>query len=105
MHLYLDNSVLVSRVFNLRCHLSSFSVHASLKQRLSVVELILCHVGIELGELVVVFGGFSVVLDVEVAVSEERKSSATAWRKLQFVVKDCDDLESIDSLPRGTSGL
>jgi hypothetical protein len=57
-----------------------------------MIELVLVHVGVELGELVVVFGGLCVVLDVEVAVCEQREGSSTAGLELELVVEDVNDL-------------
>lgn len=51
-----------------------------------MVELVLAHVWVELGQLVIVFGGFSVILHIEVAVGKEGQGSATARLKLQFIV-------------------
>jgi len=84
--LYLHNFVCVLRVFDLRSNFAGFSVHACLEQGLSVVKLVLSHVREKLSELVVVFGGLCIVLNVEVAVCKQRQSCATAGLELEFIV-------------------
>jgi len=88
----LYNFVRILRILNLRSYLASFGIHTGLEQRLGMIELVLVHVGVELGELVVVFGGLCVVLDVEVAVCEQREGSSTAGLELELVVENVNDL-------------
>lgn len=57
-----------------------------------MVEFVLGYIRVEFGKLVVVFGGFCVVLNIEVAISEQRKGGATAGLKLKFVVEYDDNL-------------
>ena len=52
-----------------------------------MVEFVLGYIRVEFGKLVVVFGGFCVVLNIEVAISEQREGGATAGLKLKFVVE------------------
>lgn len=52
-----------------------------------MVEFVLGYIRVEFGKLVVVFGGLCVVLNIEVAISEQRKGGATAGLKLKFVVE------------------
>ena len=70
MNLDLDNFVSILGVLNLGGNLACFHVHASFEQGLSVVELVLCNVGVELCELIVVFSGFGVVLHIEEAIGQ-----------------------------------
>ena len=73
-----------------------------------MVKLVLGYIWEELGELIVVFGGLCIVLDVEIAVGEEGECSATTRLELELVVEDVYDLgvlESNKGLPRCTSGL
>ena len=90
--LELDDAVSVGGVFNLLGNLASLGVEAGLEEALRVVEFVLGHVGVELGELVVHVGRVSVILHVEVAVGEETECSARTGRELQLVGEDCDDL-------------
>ena len=57
-----------------------------------MVEFVLGYIRVEFGKLVIVFGGFCVVLNIEVAISEQRKGGATAGLKLKFVVEYDDNL-------------
>jgi hypothetical protein len=70
VHLNLDDFVRVLRVLDLGGDLASFDVHACLEERLRVVELVLSDIGVELGQLIVVFSRLRVVLHIEVAVSQ-----------------------------------
>jgi hypothetical protein len=51
-----------------------------------MVQFVLGDVRVELGQLVIVLSGFSVILHVEVAVSKKREGSATARLELQLIV-------------------
>ena len=57
-----------------------------------MIEFVLGYIRVEFGKLVVVFGGLCVVLNIEVAISEQRKGGATARLKLKFVVEYDDNL-------------
>lgn len=57
-----------------------------------MVQLILDDIGIELGQLVVHLNSTRIILHIEMAVSEEGKSSAVSRRELKLVGKDSDDL-------------
>jgi len=70
VHLNLDDFVRVLGVLDLGGDLASFDVHACLEEGLRMVELVLSDVGVELGQLIVVFSRLRVVLHVEVAVSQ-----------------------------------
>ena len=58
-----------------------------------MVELVLDHIRVELGELVVHLSGQRVVLDVEIAVREQGKSGAVSWRELQLIREDSNHLQ------------
>lgn len=88
----LDNFVCVGGVLNLGSDFACLHVHAGLEERLGVVELVLGHVGVELRQLVIVFGGLRVVLNVEKTVGEQGQGGTTARRKLKLVIEDGDDL-------------
>ena len=92
VHLKLKNLVLILRVVNLLGDLGGFLVHASLEQALSVIQLVLDDVGVELGQLVVHVGGAGVVLNIEVAVCQQGKSGTVPRRELKLIGEDADDL-------------
>ena len=50
-----------------------------------MVEFVLSNIWVEFGELVVHIGSASVILNVEVTVSEEGKSRAISWTELQLI--------------------
>ena len=58
-----------------------------------MVQLVLDHIRVELGELVVHLRCVAIVLDVEVAVRKQGKCGAVSWRKLELVREDSNDLE------------
>ena len=70
-----------------------------------MVQLVLDDIWVELGELVIHVSGAAIVLDVEVAVCEQGKSSSVPWAELQLISEDANDLrvflvanERVDSL-------
>ena len=70
-----------------------------------MIQLVLNDVGIELGQLIVHVGGTTIVLNVEIAVSEQGKSRAVSRRELKLICKDSNNLhilliadERVDSL-------
>ena len=70
-----------------------------------MVQLVLDHIWVELGQLVIHVSGAAIVLDVEVAVCEQGKSSPVPWAELQLISEDANDLrvflvanERVDSL-------
>jgi hypothetical protein len=69
--LQLENLVGVVLVFDRLGDLQGFLVHGGLEQALSVVHFVLVDVWEEFGELVVHVCSISVILNLEVAVSEE----------------------------------
>ena len=79
VHLELQDLVGVVGVVDLLGHLGSLLVHASLQKALGVVQLVLDDVGVELGELIVHVCRATIVLDVEIAVSEQGKSGPISW--------------------------
>ena len=70
VNLELDNAFGVNRVLNLLSNFARLNVETSFKQALSVVQLVLSHVGVELRQLVIHVCGIAIVLNVEVAVRE-----------------------------------
>ena len=92
VHLELQNFVSVVGVINLLGYLRGLLIHASLEEALSVVQFVLDHVLVELGELVVHVSRTAVVLDVEVAVGKQGKGGAVPWRKLKLVRQDTNHL-------------
>ena len=94
MGLELEDLIRIFWIFDLLSDFRCFLVHSGLKQALSVIQLVLDDVGVELGQLVVHVGGASVVLHVEVAVRKQGKSSAVSWRELELVCEDPDDLQT-----------
>ena len=78
MCLQLEDLVCVLWIFDLLSNLRRFLVHASLEEALSMVELVLGDVWVELCQLIVHVGSGAVVLDVEVAVSQEGEGSAVS---------------------------
>jgi len=91
-NLELENAVSVILVFDLLGNLLSLLIHSSLVEGLSVVHLVLVHVWVELGELVVHVSCIAVVLNLKVAVSEQRQSSSVSWLEVQLVAQDRDYL-------------
>lgn len=71
-NLKLEHSVSVLLVLNLLGNLLGLLVHGCFVQRLSVVHLVLVHIGVELGELVVHVSCVAVILNLKVAVSKKR---------------------------------
>jgi hypothetical protein len=69
--LELKDLLSVVGVFDLLDHLGSILVHGSLKQALSVVELVAVHIREELGELIVAVGCVSIVLNLEVRKTQK----------------------------------
>ena len=94
VHLELENLFCVIRVVDLLGHLGCLLVQAGLEQALGVVQLVLDHVRVELGELVVHVRGATVVLDVEVAVGQQGECRPVSWRELELVGEDTNDLSS-----------
>ncbi len=68
VHLELDDLVRVVRVVDLLGHFGGFLVHASLEQALCVVEFILDHIRVELGQLIIHIGRAAIILNVEIAI-------------------------------------
>jgi hypothetical protein len=60
-----------------------------------MVELVLVYIGVKLSELIVHLSGIGVVLDIEVAVTEETEGSSVTGRELQFVVEDTNNLVKV----------
>ena len=67
----LNDAVGVLGVFDLTCYFTSFNVHASFKERLGVVKFVLSNIWVEFGELIIVLSSLRIILNVEIAVSEE----------------------------------
>ena len=93
MGLELEDLIRIFWIFDLLGNFRCLLVHSSLEQALSVVEFVLSNIWVEFGELVVHVGSTSVVLNVEVAVSEEGKSRAVSWTELQLIRQDSDYLQ------------
>ena len=85
MSLELENLVGVFWILNLLGNFRCFLIHSSLEQALSVVELVLSDIWVEFRKLVIHIGCASIVLDVEITVSEEGKSRAVSWTELELV--------------------
>ena len=56
-----------------------------------MVHLILVNIREELRQLIVHICRICIVLNIKVAISEERQGGAVAWRELQLIVQDRDD--------------
>lgn len=82
--LELQNSVIILSVLDGLENLLSLRVHGCLEERLGVVEFVLVDVREEFAELVVAIRGIAVVLDLEVRVAQEGKSSAVAGTELEL---------------------
>lgn len=78
VHLNLDDLVSVLGIFDLGSNFAGFYVHASLKEGLGVVKLVLGDIRVELCELIVVLCRLCVVLHIEVAVGEQGKRGSTS---------------------------
>ena len=85
MGLELENLVGVFWIFNLLGNFGCFLIHSSLEQALSMVKLVLSNIWIEFSELIIHVGCASIVLDVEITVSEQGKSRAISWTELELV--------------------
>ena len=85
VHLELQDFVGVVGMVNLLCNLGSLLVHARLQETLSVVQLVLDDIWVELGELIVHIRSATVILNVEVAVCEQGKCRSISWRKLKLI--------------------
>ena len=72
MNLELEDAVGILRVIDLLDNLLSFGVQAVLEEGLGIVEFVALVIRIELGELVVHLACLLIVLDIEVAVREQR---------------------------------
>lgn len=58
-----------------------------------MVELVRVNFGIKLSQLIIHISSLSVVLDIEIAVSKEGKSSAVTRTELHFVCQNVNDLQ------------
>ena len=57
-----------------------------------MVQLVLSDIWVKLGELIVHVSSRAVVLDIEIAVSQQRQGRAVSGRELELVRQDTDDL-------------
>lgn len=76
MNLELQDLVCVLLALDLLSNFACLRVSTSLQQTLGVVKLVLVHVREELCELVVHLGRVSVVLDIEVAMTEQTQGGS-----------------------------
>ena len=103
--LELQNLLGVVWVLDLLHNLGGVLVHGSLEQTLGVVKLVAVNVWEELCKLVVAICRVSVVLDLEITETEERKSSSVSWRELELVAQDVDNLVMLLLSDQGVDGL
>lgn len=92
MNLELQDLVGVFLALDLLGNFACLRVSSSLQERLGMVKFVLVYVGVELGELVVHLSGVSIVLDVEVAMTEKTEGSSVSRRELKLVVQDANNL-------------
>ena len=57
-----------------------------------MVQLVLSDIRVELGELIVHVSSRAVVLDIEIAVGQQRQGGAVSGRELELVRQDTDNL-------------
>ena len=69
--LKLQDLLSVLGVLNLLGNLGSFLIHASLEETLGMVKLVARDIRVELGKLIILISSISIVLNIEVAMSEE----------------------------------
>jgi len=84
--LKLQDLVSILLTLDLLGNFACFGISSSLQERLGMVKFVLVYIGVELGELVVHLSGVSVVLDVEVAMTEKTEGSSVSGRELKFIV-------------------
>jgi len=96
VHLKLQDPLGVVGMIDLLSDLRCLLVHAGLEKALGVVQFVLDHIRVELGELVVHISSTRIVLHIEVAVGQEGKSGTVSWRELKLVGEDSNDLDKID---------
>lgn len=68
-NLKLENPICIFSILNLLHDLLSFQIHGSLKQGLSMVQLVLINIWKKLGELIVTISSISVILYLEITIS------------------------------------
>ena len=101
----LQNLLGVVWVLDLLHNLGGILVHGSLEQTLGVVKLVAVNIWEELCKLVITICRVSVVLDLEITETEERKSSSVSWRELKLVAQDVDNLVMLLLSDQGVDGL
>ena len=92
VHLKLQDSFCILLRLDLLYHFGCFVVQASLEQTLRMVHLVLVDIGIELRQLVIHICRTCIILNIEVAVTEQREGCTVSRTELQLVVQDANDL-------------
>jgi hypothetical protein len=83
--LKLENFLSIVSVLNLLNNFSGLSVESSFEKRLSVIKLVRINIWEKLGQLIVAISRISVILNLKVTETEERKSSSVSWRELELI--------------------